>query len=107
LDYAQITKNTHELIKRFGLSVKLTRAGSNVGYAVGVFDQTKKQNETSTSSAYRAQSTATERMLYLSGLMKAPAVGDIVNADKDTWTVIEIEVVRPSTTTVLYILKVS
>ena len=103
MDYSQITKKTHELIKRFGLSVKITRSGASLGSAYGVFDDSKKEPF---GGMMQAQTIAGERTLLLSGFSKLPEVGDVVTGDKDAWTVMSVEFIRPATTTVLYILKV-
>lgn len=104
MDYRSIAKKADTLLKRTGLRIKVTRAGASVGTGYGVFDDAPKENDP---GFLQAQTIIGERVLYLSGLTKPPEVNDVIEADKDRWTITSLIAVRPATTTVLYILKVS
>lgn len=106
MDYAALAKTGDKLLRQFGVSVKITRLGVSVGTGYGVFTMSEAKDETTSQSSLLAQTSSITRSLLLSGLAKAPQVGDVVTADKDSWTVEAVEVVRPGSTTVLYKLVV-
>jgi hypothetical protein len=98
MDYKSLAVDVNVLLKEVGFKVKITRNGAAVGSALAVFTSKK-----TTDLPYpQAQTQSTDRVLLISGLSKPPAVGDFVIADKTTFRIVAIEVVRPSTTTLLY-----
>lgn len=106
MDYSALASKGHELISRFGLKVSLTRAGATVGSGVGVFIQSKSEDASSPSSSVLAQTSQNARTLLLSGLIKAPLVGDVLTSDKQSWTVQSVEITRPTNVTLLYRVEV-
>lgn len=106
MDYKRLTNSVDRLLKKFGFSVKVTRdAGTtSVGTAYAVFVESEASNIEST---LLAQTSTVTKTLLLSGLSKEPLVNDWLEADKETYVVKSVEKVRPSTTTVLYELKVA
>ena len=103
MDYAALQATAHNLIAQVGLSVSLSRLGVKYASNVkGVFVESDNKDETSSSSSLLAQTSQRTRRLLLSGLSKEPLVGDTVTADKRTYLIEAIEVVRPAATTLLY-----
>lgn len=106
MDYAALAKTGNRLLQQHGMSMKVTRAGVAVGSAYGIFVKAETKDETSSASSVLASTSQTVKGLLLSGLAKAPLVGDVLSADKGSWTVRAVDTVRPTTTTVLYKLDV-
>jgi hypothetical protein len=106
MDYARLAAKGNTLLKKYGVSMKLTRDGTSVGSGFGMFVQKESADETTSVSSTLAQTSLTARSLLFSGTAKAPLVGDVLAADKETWKVQRVEVIRPAATTLLYKLEV-
>lgn len=106
MDYAALASTANTLIKGAGLSVTITRNGVKVTTAYAVFVGGETKNETSSGSSVLASTAMTTKSVLLSGLAKAPQVGDLLVAEKFSMTVQKIETLRPAATTILYKLEV-
>lgn len=103
MDYPALATSTDALLKSFGFQVKVIRAGTSVGSGYAVFTGGTAGNETASKSSLLAQTSVTKgSVLLLSGLTKEPMVNDTLVADKVTYLVVTVYVVRPSKTTLLY-----
>jgi hypothetical protein len=106
MDYARMAGIADKLLSTVGMRVSVSRAGASVGSGSGVFVNKTKQDQTTPASSVLAQTAMTERVLLLSGLVREVEVGDTVVAERITYKVTGVEIVRPTTTTLLYKLTV-
>jgi len=106
VDYAVLNSIALKLVTASGLPVKVTRDGSLVTNAQGVFVGALSEDLTLPTSSLMAQTASNTRRLLVAGAVKDLLVGDEVVADKVTYVVTTAEKIRPSTTTLLWKLEV-
>ena len=107
LDYRAIQLRVDRALQQTGLRISVTRGDESVGKGWAVFVAKSEADAESPGSAQMAQTATTTRQVLVSGLMRAPQTGDVVSADKESWRVLMVEAVRPTTTTLIYKCEVS
>lgn len=102
MNYAAIQAKANAKLMQHGMAAKITRQGTSVGSGYVVRAESKKTWD----PMLRAQTVSSDVTYLLSGSTKAPQVGDVLSTDKGAWTIVEVETIRPTTTTLLYELRV-
>ena len=107
IPYAAIAKNIDSILKSVGFTASIYRAGVKIGSGYAVFTGGDAKNESSSPSSVLAQTSIGSNEIVLSGLAKEPQVGDTIVAVKETYTIQEVNTVQPSTTNLVFKLKVT
>lgn len=103
LSYSPIASRVDAALKKVGIQAKVTRQGAAVGSGYGVFQTSKS----SLDAQPMLQTVVSSRTFILSGMAKAPEVGDTLTADKSTYTVTSVVTKRPTNVTLVYVLELS
>lgn len=96
------------LITKHGTRVSLTRGGSPVAKAHGLFTTSDSNDWGGGGSSPMTGVTGAHRYcLIAGGIKKAPQVDDVLTSAQGTFSILEVEVVQPGPKAILYKCRLS
>lgn len=107
IDYTSLQAKTTKILTDNGMLVRLNRDGNDVSKFFGIFTSIDNNDFAPGGASPLTGAVSAQKQLLAPGSLRVvPIIGDTVTSKQGTFLILEIEVVQPTDTPILYKLKV-